>query len=372
MTTTTAEPRPSAPQRVKTPWLDLGYLSAFVLTALIVIGTIKGGFYPLVGFFVGFVIVPIVDALTGIHKANLDPRDEPIIEARVIYRAILWAWTPFQLFLIALGAWRFMQPDLPDAVRFAVVISTGLGSGAIGINIGHELGHRRNTMDQFCAHVLFGSVSYLHFLVEHNRGHHIHIATPRDPATARLGESFWFFLPRTLIGQFLSAWRIEIERMKRSGKNAFHLSNVMIWYTLTPFVVALGFALVFGPMGALFFFGQSAMAVLLLESVNYIEHYGLTRREIAPGVYEKVEPRHSWNASYLMSNWLLFGLQRHADHHAFANRRYQILRHLEGGPQLPVGYPTMILLAWVPPLFFWVMNDRVLQARASVEPDAAH
>jgi len=364
MTTTTLEP---TVRRPATPWLDLGYLSAFVLTGLIVWGTVKGGLYPLVGFVVGFILVPVVDALMGVHATNLDPRDEPIIEARVVYRALLWLWTPMQLFLIGLGAWRFTTLDVPALAKLAIVVSAGLGSGAIGITIGHELGHRRNFMDQLCAHVLFGSVSYLHFLVEHNRGHHIHVATPKDPATARLGEAFWLFLPRTVVGQFRSAWRIEAERMKRNGKPTLHPSNLMLWYTLAPFVVAAGFAAVLGPMGAVFFFGQSAFAILLLESVNYLEHYGLLRREIAPGVYEKVEPRHSWNASYVVSNWLLFGLQRHADHHAYANRRYQILRHLDGGPQLPVGYPTMILMAWLPPLFFAVMNPRVRAVRAGAE-----
>lgn len=348
---------------VRFPIRHLGFLTGYVLVAAVFGGMYFAGTAPWIAIVIGFVLVPTVDVLLGRDPRNVDVTAERELSSKRYYSLLLWLWAPFQLTLFVYAVWRFSTVDDAALVRLATVVSVGITTGAFGITIAHELGHRSGTLDKLCTRILLGTVCYLHFTVEHNRGHHIRVATFPDPATARLGESFWAFLVRTLPGQYASAWHLENERLRRRHKPALHVTNQMIWFTLAPFVIALALAAWLGPLGAIFFFGQAAVAVGILEAVNYIEHYGLVRRELEPGVFERVTPMHSWNASWPLSNWLLFSLQRHADHHANAGRRYQVLRHIDDGPQLPAGYPTMIPLALVPPLWHLVMDKRAIEAR---------
>ena len=226
-----------------------------------------------------------------------------------------------------------------------LALGTGLVSGGVGIVIAHELGHRHDKVDRFFAYVLLAWVAYMHFFVEHNKGHHAKVATPEDPASARFGEGFWAYFPRSVIGQFRSALHID-RRRTLQGVGASAL-----------IAVALGAA--FGPIAIAFFLLQAFYAILQLELVNYVEHYGLERAEVAPGRFEKVTVRHSWNSSHRLSNLLLFNLQRHSHHHAHQGKRYQVLEHFEESPQLPAGYLAMLPLAMVPPLWRRIMDPRV-------------
>jgi alkane 1-monooxygenase len=208
----------------------------------------------------------------------------------------------------------------------------------------------------------------MHFYIEHNRGHHVNVATPEDPATARKNEGFYSFWIRSVCMGYSHAWKLEAGRLKRKGTSWFSLKNEMLWYILLPIIfcslITLTFSLVKGKFSweiPAFFFAQSVVAFTLLELVNYVEHYGIVRKQIAPGTYERVNPLHSWNASHLISNFFLFQLQRHSDHHANAIKRYQVLNHYDESPQLPFGYPTMILAALLPPLWFATMNPRLLE-----------
>jgi alkane 1-monooxygenase len=210
------------------------------------------------------------------------------------------------------------------------------------------------------------TVCYMHFFIEHNRGHHVRVATPDDPATSRFGETFYSFWWRSVKDGFLSAIHLEEERLQKKGVPFWSFQNQMIQFVLVPILFVGVFTLVFSFIQnrltwevPLFFFVQGFFAFSLLELVNYIEHYGMSRKQLPNGRYEKVTPLHSWNASHIVSNFLLFQLQRHSDHHAFAYKRYQVLNHYDESPQLPQGYSAMIILALFPPLWFKVMDRRL-------------
>ncbi|MBM4282471.1 MAG: alkane 1-monooxygenase, partial [Deltaproteobacteria bacterium] len=272
-----------------------------------------------------------------------------------------WLWIPLELVGVALAVRTFGAGVGAGAVpvwQFCVAaVACGLSTG-IGINVAHELMHRKGRVERAFAEVLMMSTTYTHFCVEHVHGHHKHIATPLDPASSRPGESLYKYLPRTLLGGLRSAWRIETVRVARQG-GAGTLRDRRVRYPIGLAVVYVVVAAVAGLSGVVFFAAQSLVAMLLLETINYIEHYGLARREVRPGVYERTLPHHSWNSSERLTNWVLFHLQRHADHHHIASRPYFALRHIEDSPQLPTGYAGMLWLAALPPLWRCVMDPRV-------------
>jgi len=247
------------------------------------------------------------------------------------------------------------------------IVGLGIASGGLGITIAHELIHKSSRFEQTLGKIILVSVCYGHFFVEHLSGHHKRVSTPHDPASSQFGESFYMFWPRTVFGSFKSAWHLEDLRLKKKGLSAWNIQNQIIHFILS----SIGFALTcyrfFGIPGVKFFFLQSFVAFTLLEIVNYIEHYGLERKEVTKGTFAKVTPMHSWNAAYTVSNYFLFKLQRHSDHHANAGRRYQILRSFENSPQMPHGYPGMILLALVPPFWFKVMDPKVIEYKRKAE-----
>lgn len=335
---------------------DLRFLLAPSMALLPVVGYATGQNYQ--GLVVTFAIIPMLDWLMGRDEKPSAPEELARLRASGFFRALLLAYVPIHLGLIVWGAWVIGGGQLAPWQALGFTLSVGLVTGAQGITIAHELGHKRSRLDRWLARLLLTTVSYGHFTIEHNRGHHVRVATREDPASARYGESFWAFLPRTLAGSYVHAWQLEAERLARLGLPAWHGRNEMIWYTLAPLAIAGACAAAFGPMAALFFFGQSAMAVTLLEAVNYVEHYGLERRRMPDGRYERVDERHSWDANERLTNWVLVHLQRHADHHLEPSSPYQVLQPRAAAPKLPTGYAGMLSLALVPPLWFAVMNPR--------------
>jgi alkane 1-monooxygenase len=270
----------------------------------------------------------------------------------------LYLWVPLQLGLVGLLAWRSSTGDLSGWEFVAAALVVGLTTGAGGINVAHELMHRSDRFSKACSEILMTSVTYTHFCVEHIWGHHRRVATPEDPASSRRGEGLILFWPRTLWGGLRSAWGIETERV-RSGRGGRGLADRRIRYPLDV-LAYYGLAwFVFGELGVAAVAAQSLVAILLLETINYIEHYGLARQRLASGNYERVRPQHSWNASHRVSNWFLFNLQRHSDHHYKASRPYWKLRHYDDVPQLPFSYPTAFLVALLPPLWRSIMDPRV-------------
>ncbi len=302
-----------------------------------------------------FGAVPLLDLVLGRSRGLLEESAAPR-DAR--YDVWLWLWVPLQLSAVSLGVvYVGGSSDLSWTAFALAALSMGLVSG-IGINVAHELMHRRGRLERALAEVLMTSATYTHFCVEHVLGHHKHVATPDDPASSHLGESLYAYLPKTLFGGLRSAWRIESKRVAAQKLRGF--ADRRVRYVVVIVAVYAACVAAAGVWGAVFFALQSLVAMLLLETINYVEHYGLARRELSPGKYERCLPWHSWNASERLTNWFLFHLQRHADHHHLASRPYYALRHIDESPQLPTGYAGMILLSLVPPLWRRVMDPRVM------------
>lgn len=306
-----------------------------------------------------YLAIPLLDTLIG-RDGNNPPEDQvKALEEDWYYRICTFAYIPLQYVVFFWGCWVIGTHSLAWYEWLGVVASVG-GVNGVGINTAHELGHKRTKLERWLSKIALAPVAYGHFFVEHNRGHHRHVSTPEDPASSRFGESFYRFLPRTMIGSLVSAWKIEKQRLERQGKSVWHWQNdnLQAW-AMTVVLYGVAIAL-FGPALLLFLCLQAFYGASLLEVVNYVEHYGLKRQRLENGRYERVRPEHSWNSNHLASNLFLYQLQRHSDHHANPSRRYQSLRHFEDVPQLPSGYATMIVLAYFPPLWRAVMDKRVM------------
>jgi alkane 1-monooxygenase len=339
------------------------FFIAYLIPGTAALGLAKGGWWTFSGVVLVFVLTPVLDLLVGHNRANPPELEGPRPQRNPVFDLALWLWVPTQLSLIAWGLWSMATQSLAPFEVLGVTLSVGISSGAGGINVAHELMHRHGRWERALAEILMTSAVYPHFCIEHVRGHHRDVATPQDPASARAGESIARFLPRTLFGSLASAWRIESERVARRGRGLLGLGDRRLRYAVIVAAVVAATMAQVGPGALLFFLGQGLVAVLLLEIINHVEHYGLERRLLPSGRYERVTPRHSWNASHRLTNWYLFNLQRHADHHDMASRPYWLLRHVPDCPQLPAGYATMCLVALVPPLWGWMMDPKVAEWR---------
>ncbi len=352
----------------------LPFLIIYIVPASVVAGAFLGGagtyLTPLLVFF----LIPLADAVLGVDTRNPVPEATPNEGARGVYRAICRAAVPIQVGLVCVFAWVVSSRSLTPLEIVGLTLSVGITTGAMGITIAHELAHRANRLDRALADVLLLFVCYLHWGIEHVHGHHRNVATPLDPASARKGESVYRFWMRSVFGSLRSAYAIEATRIRRKRPGAPRL-GLMVQNRVVSFVacgafLAGGFALALGPRGAVFFLAQSLVAITLLEIVNYVEHYGLQRRPLGDGRYERVTELHSWNASHRVTNYFLFNLQRHSDHHAYPQRPYETLRHFDESPQLPQGYAAMVLLALLPPVWRRVMDPRVAVHEVRLEKAA--
>ncbi|HEX6228602.1 MAG TPA: alkane 1-monooxygenase [Solirubrobacterales bacterium] len=306
-----------------------------------------------------FVIFPILDILIGLDPSN--PPDSILkwLEQDRYYRWVTYLFVPIQYVGLVFASYLWASGNLSVAESIGLALTMGV-VGGIGINTAHELGHKRESLERWLSRIALAQTGYGHFYIEHNRGHHVRVATPEDPASARLGESFWAFLPRTVVGSLRSAWGIEAERLGRLGKSqwSWHNDILTAWAMTAALFAAL--AIFFGPVVLPYLLIQGVLGFSLLEVVNYLEHYGLLRQKREDGRYERCRAEHSWNSNNVASNVLLFHLQRHSDHHAYPTRRYQALRHVDEAPQLPTGYAGMIVLAWMSPLWRRVMDPKLI------------
>ncbi|QHS10455.1 fatty acid desaturase [Sinimarinibacterium sp. NLF-5-8] len=320
-------------------------------------------------------VVPLLDWWIGTDPVNAPESAVPGLEADRYYRWIVFAYIPLQYAVTIFGVWLAVQGGLPWWALIGLVISVGMING-VGINTAHELGHKTNALERWLAKLTLAPVAYGHFFIEHNKGHHKRVATPEDPASSRMGETFWAFLPRTVIGSVQSAWEIEAARLHRDGKPALSRHNEVLQAWGMSVLLFAGLTLWLGPWALLFLLAQAAYGASLLEVVNYLEHYGLLRLKEPSGRYERCQPRHSWNSNHIITNLVLYQLQRHSDHHANPTRRYQALRNFDDSPQLPSGYASMLLIAYIPPIWFRVMDPLVVQhfkgdlTQANLQPSA--
>jgi len=339
---------------------DLRYLLAYSLPGTALLGLWLGGPWTWLTLAYAFGAVPLLEWLVPPAPAPAGAPAATEARRHVFFDGLLYLNVPLQYgllayFLYALGTRGFSAAEVAGAV-----FSVGICCGALGINVAHELGHRSRGWEQRLAQLLLLSSWYPHFFIEHNRGHHRHVATPHDPATARLHESFWQFLPRAVLGEYRSAWMLEAERLRKLGQPVWATGNQLLQFQAAQAVLAGAVLACFGPAGLLAWLAAAVVGYVLFQLVNYVEHYGLLRQRTASGAYERVQPHHSWNSEHPLGRILLYELTRHSDHHYQASRPYQTLRFQPASPQMPTGYPGMMLLATVPPLWFRVMNKRVL------------
>jgi len=309
------------------------------------------------------------DAVMPNYTADADPETDA--KALRAYRLVTLVWVPLQYAVVFGLIWYATRADhLSGLEQVGLFVGVGILTGTIGINYAHELMHQRNRVERWCADLLLASVLYSHFRSEHLLVHHRYVATPKDPVTARYGEAFWNFFPRVLWQCLVSSWRAETGLLARKGRPWHDRANPFWRYSALQ-GACLVFAWVLGGWAGLgLFLVQALVAIWQLELVNYVEHYGLTRRHLGDGKYEHVGPQHSWNSTKRASNWLLINLQRHSDHHFKPDRRFPLLQSRRGeAPELPAGYPVMTIAALIPPLWRRVMHPHVRAWRQCYYPD---
>jgi len=307
-----------------------------------------------------YVLFPILDQLMGQDSSNPPESIIKQLEADPFYHRILVAHVPIVIATFLFCAWFVANTSISWFGYVIVAITSGT-IGGHGINLGHELGHKKSKTDKWLAKLVLCPAAYGYFNVEHNRGHHKHVATPNDPASAKMGENIYQFALREIPGGVLRAFSIEKARLTKSGKHWLSLENEVVQSVLMTGVLYAGLVSWLGAEVILFLSISAFWSVWQLTSANYIEHYGLKRHMLDNGRYERVAPHHSWNSNHIFSNWALFHLQRHSDHHANATRSYQSLRHFPDLPTLPNGYFGMYVLAYIPPLWFRVMDKKLVE-----------
>jgi alkane 1-monooxygenase len=335
-----------------------------------------------------YIVLPALDLRFGPDGENAPDEVMERLENDKYYRYCTYVYIPFQYASVILGAYLFTAPDLGwlgfDGglgwpAKIGLALSVGM-LGGVGINTAHEMGHKKDELERWLAKITLAQTLYGHFYIEHNRGHHVRVATPEDPASARFGETFWEFLPRSVWGSLKSSWELEAARLRRSGRSPWdprtYWSNDVLNAWAMSVVFSSVLLAVFGLALIPYIIISAVFGFTLLETVNYLEHYGLLRQKRQSGRYERCAPVHSWNSDHIVTNLFLYHLQRHSDHHANPTRRYQTLRSMEGAPNLPSGYASMIALTYCPPLWRRVMDHRVLDhydgdiTRVNVHPRA--
>jgi len=332
-------------------------------TLLCFVGTILGGGWTWMVVFVGWVLVPILDIIIGADSYNLTDKEEKEWRESIWFRVVTWCHLPLQVSYLTFACWWITSRELTNLEWYGILFSCGSAQG-FGIGCAHEMLHRPSLFDTMNSMISLSLSSYGHFWIEHLWGHHRNVATDLDCASSKVGDISWFFVPRCMITTAIEAWQIECKILRSKGINKFHPyynRYIIAWiFTLS---VAYFYSTVFGPECVSFFFLQGLIASYIVDNTNFIEHYGLRRRELKPGQFEPVGWLHSWDTGDFLTNYMLFKIQRHPDHHTNAARPYQILRTFKDAPTLPTGYAGMIVLSWFPPLFQYVMDWRVARVQ---------
>lgn len=337
---------------------DFKYLGAYFIPALCISGLIKGGILTFSTPFFAFVLIPIIEQLLPKDRKNVSKGE---VEAKLknrlfdllLYLNILIVYGTLLLFIN-----KLLSDNYSIIERIGAVFSVGIVLGANGINVAHELGHRFNKIENILAQLLLLPSFYMHFFIEHNYGHHKNVATPLDPATSRKNEIIYLFYFRTVIMSYVSAWKIQFFLLNQKKQSFFSRDNKMLMFHLVTAVYIFSIIYIMGTL-SIWIFLSGAIGFLLLETINYIEHYGLERSKKQNGQYERVLPVHSWNSDYLFGRIMLYELTRHSDHHHISSKKYQILDSKAEAPELPMGYPAAMITSLFPPVWFKVMNKRI-------------
>jgi alkane 1-monooxygenase len=338
---------------------DIKYILAYLLPLSAWYALQLQGIWSWATVILAFVILPVFDALFPASQENYTPEVEESRTKIVLFDVLLYACLPMCFYITYLFFQTISIVTLTNFEKIGLVMSVGVVLGSMGINVAHELGHRSGKFDQGVSKLLLLPVLYQHFFIEHNRGHHKNVSTNADPASAKKGENLYAFWLRSVFGQYKDAWKLEYDRLAKAWRPIYTLENEMIRFMIYQLVYLGVVAYFWGIMMVFYAIAIAVVGFLLLETVNYIEHYGLRRKILPSGRPEPVLPSHSWNSNHEMGRVFLFELTRHSDHHFKSNRKYQVLRHMDDSPQLPTGYPGCMLMALVPPVWFAVMRNRV-------------
>ncbi len=336
------------------------YLNPLLLYILAIISFTNSGIWCWLVLIYSWVLVPLLELFIKPNTKNLSAAAEELSKDDRLFDYMLYLIVFLQIPTLLFFLYSFSNNNLNIADIIGRITAMGMLCGTFGINVAHELGHRKNKFEQTLAKISLLSSLYMHFFIEHNKGHHKNVATPNDPSSARYNEWVYIFYYRTIIFSYISAWHIANDEMKKQGLSAFNVKNEMLQAQIIQIVFIMAVYVFFGGWITLYFLASALMGILLLETVNYIEHYGLQRKPTGENKFERTMPQHSWNSNHMIGRLLLFELSRHSDHHYLASRKYQILKHHDNAPQLPTGYPGSMLLALIPPLWFNIMNKKIL------------
>ena len=337
---------------------DLKYLMSYSIALTAFIGILYGGPFVYLTVVYTFVFIPILESYTKEGKNTYTDDEKKNRNLDPFFDFLLYLNIPivFGIFFISLNTLLYSNTYFEI---IGIILSSSIVMATNGINVGHELGHRKSLFSRTCSKLLYLPCQYMHFFIEHNYGHHINVATPNDPATAKYKQNLYSFWISSVTKTYLSAWKIQLKLLRVSKLSFFSFKNDMIFYTVfqTLFLIFIYFN--YGLIITLYSLIMSIVSFLFLETINYVEHYGLLRKIKPNGTYERVKPHHSWNSNHTIGRIVLYELTRHSDHHFKSSKKYQVLESIQDSPQLPYGYPTSILISFFPPLWFWIMNPLV-------------
>ncbi len=340
-------------------WQALKYLTAYLLPLTVAISLTSEGWLSFLPLLYSFGFIPLLELAVGPQLSQLSPAQKALAKEDRLYDWLLYLMAPLMFIFIFWYGQAVQSLAFTDSTFWGRTLGLGLLCGVIGINVGHELGHRTTGWEQRLAKILLTSSLYTHFFIEHNYGHHRNVATPEDPATARYNETLYAFWWRSIVNSYRHAWQIQRKMLLGKKVRFFSLKNHMLLFHVGHLFLLLALVVTFGSFALAGYLIAALIGIVLLESVNYIEHYGLARKKVSAKRYENTTPVHSWNSNHLIGRLVLFELSRHSDHHANPHKKYQTLQSYLHSPQLPTGYPGMIILAFVPPLWFALMNRRI-------------
>ncbi|MCF6295384.1 MAG: alkane 1-monooxygenase [Flavobacteriaceae bacterium] len=338
---------------------DLKYLAALTIPISAFISIYFKGYWSFFTLIYAFGIIPLLELLLPQNMTNYSESELKKKKENPLFDWMLYLNLPIVFCLLV---WALIEVTLSSLEIYEIVglmFSVGIVLGVNGINVGHELGHRHKSSERFFGKLLLLPSLYMHFYIEHNFGHHLNAATKEDPATARYNQSVYSFWVTSVFRQYFNAWKIQNKLLKNNKQGFLSYKNDMLWYAIFQIAYLIVVLLVFGSIGLLFAFGAAIIGFLLLETVNYIEHYGLLRLKTKSGRYERVSEIHSWNSNHVVGRIVLYELTRHSDHHYKSSKKYQLLECYKESPELPFGYPTSMVIAFLPPLWFSIMNKRV-------------
>jgi len=338
---------------------DLKYLAAYSIPLATLTSLKSEGWMTFATVYFAFLIIPVLEMIVGKDSENLSKNAASNKELNPVFDIMLYLNLPIVYFFVYWGIVNISTIDYSLFETAGIVMSLGILLATNAINVGHELGHRSSLFERTLSKMLYLPCLYMHFYIEHNFGHHLKVATPEDGATAKYNQSLYSFWVRSVTKQYFDAWAKQNELLKRSQKSWLSIKNDMLWYTIIQFIYLFTVYYFFGLKALVLVSAIGVISFLFLETINYIEHYGLLRKKLESGRYERVQEIHSWNSNHSIGRIVLYELTRHSDHHFKSTKKYQLLDSYEKSPELPFGYPTSIILSMVPPLWFKKMNPLV-------------